>query len=344
MSQSEVKPSDDPGDRESEEDKIIRVTTFHRLDGLVQVWGHDLDPQITYPYPCTPPPMFPQFLPKGPPTTGLGSLERFPIEIIHGILSQLTVRDTMRFRNVNRRGRQLVDNMVEYRTVTTHASSCFQAVFRTRISDTLRFADILRALYKQCCEKCDRAGEYIHLPTLTRCCLSCLHLDPGLRTVPLSHFTVIDYRTLRKLVRVVHGRPRDNWYVSGAARLSRRTNLIDYTTAKEVIERYKAITIDDDEPQSERPFAVSCPLPLFDRSTQTTYHALSCKGCALVRFMQKPALKNEEHTRASFLEHFQECDEAKRLWNASEGGTKDIGDLENHVIKQRCLPENYRFL
>ncbi len=126
--------------------------------------------------------------------------------------------------------------------------------------------------------------------------------------------------------------------------MSRRTNLIDYTTAKEVVERVKGTAIVDDEPQCERPFAVSCPLPLFDKSTQTTHHALNCKGCALVRFNQDPTQKNEEHTRESFLGHFQRCREAKKLWAASEGGTKDISDLENRFIKQRGLPTSYRFL
>jgi hypothetical protein len=238
----ESKPPDEAkAAAESKDDKIIRVTAFHRLDGVMQVWGHDLDPLVWanhgWPYGDDGwRKELPHLPPKGPPTTGLGALDRFPVEIVHGILAQLTVRGTMRFRNVNRRGREIVNNMVEYKAVTTHAFSCFHAVFRTHISETLRFADIFRAMCMQHCEQCKRVGDYIHLPSLTRCCLRCLHLDPGLRTVRLNHFDKIDYRTLRKLVRVVLGIPRGNWYVEeGDARLRRRTNLIDYTTALQVL-------------------------------------------------------------------------------------------------------------
>lgn len=65
-------------------------------------------------------------------------------------------------------------SMMSYKAVTTHTIACFEAVFRTRISDTLRFADIVRAMCAPHCEECEGAGDCIHLPTLTRCRLRCL--------------------------------------------------------------------------------------------------------------------------------------------------------------------------
>ncbi|OIW22335.1 hypothetical protein CONLIGDRAFT_226064 [Coniochaeta ligniaria NRRL 30616] len=48
--------------------------------------------------------------------------------------------------------------------------------------------------------------------------------------------------------------------------LSRRVNMTDYATAKEVVERVKGTAITGNEPQSQRPFTVSQPLPLFNKS------------------------------------------------------------------------------
>jgi hypothetical protein len=89
------------------------------------------------------------------------------------------------------------------------------------------------------------------------------------------------------------------------------------------------------------PFTVSCPLPQFDKWTQTTYHALTCKGCVLACIKPDLTRHNGEYTREELLEHVKECEEAKKLWAASECGTKDIGHLENRFIKRRGLPDGY---
>lgn len=139
---------------------------------------------------------------------------------------------------------------------------------------------------------------------------------------------------------MVLGIPRGNWFVEGVARLNRRTSLVDYTTAKQAAEKHTGTAMADNEPQSMLPFAVSCPLPLFDKPTQTASYALSCKGCALASLQFDLALRNMEHTRDEFLEHFKECAEAKKLWAASERGKKDTGYLECDFIKRRGLPED----
>ncbi|OIW26352.1 hypothetical protein CONLIGDRAFT_706522 [Coniochaeta ligniaria NRRL 30616] len=347
MARAQARSSVDPGQLQSENDAIVRVTTFHRVDGFAQVWGYDLDSQMPRHVNHLYRPSWPRptpLSPKGTPMTGLGVLEILPVEILHEVVSQFTIRQAMRFRSVNHRARQVVDNMLEYRAVTRHARACFEAILETRMSDTLRFADVFRAMCMQQCEKCNRAGQYIHLPTLTRCCLPCLELDPSLRTVRLSHFTEIDQRTLRKQVRVVLAHPRPYMYVyinaPDEAKLSRRVNMTDYETAKEVVERVKGTAITGNEPQSQRSFTVSCPLPLYNKSAQTSYWALSCKGCARVRPRQDPTRVNEEFTREGFLEHFQKCEEAQRLWAASEGSTRDIGHLDNYLIRNRGLKPN----
>lgn len=131
---------------------------------------------------------------------------------------------------------------------------------------------------------------------------------------------------------MVLGIPRGNWYVEeGDARLRRRTNLIDYTTALQVVEEHAGTTIVQNAPQSMLPFTVSCPLPQFDKWTQTTYHALTCKGCVLACIKPDLTRHNGDYTREELLEHVKECEEAKKLWAASECGTKDIGHLENRL-------------
>jgi hypothetical protein len=284
---------------ESRADRIIRVTSFVRVDGLLQVFGNNFDPALHDRH-LVHAVGHKEFTPCRPrvPKTGLGDLERFPTEIINAILTHLIARDTMRFRGVNRRAMQLINSLLAYKAVTTHAVSCFQAIFRTRMADTVRFADIFRAMCVENCEKCGGAGAYIHLPTLTRCCLRCLHLEPSLRVVKLTEFAKINKITVPRLcksVRAVCTNPA-TLLVGG-----RRTNFVDYTTAAEAVQKFHAsspsvqwinggtsktnnTSLSQSPPgprQSTEPFRVSCPLPIFDKSTWTSYYALSCKGCAV---------------------------------------------------------------
>jgi hypothetical protein len=91
--------------------------------------------------------------------------------MITAVLSQLSVRDALRFQGANRRAQHLVTGMRSYKAVTTHASECLTAVFRMNISDTVRFADIYYTMCMPLCEMCASSGSCMYLPTLTRCCL-----------------------------------------------------------------------------------------------------------------------------------------------------------------------------
>ncbi|KAB5513575.1 hypothetical protein GE09DRAFT_1266582 [Coniochaeta sp. 2T2.1] len=346
---------------ESEADKIIRVAAFNRVDGLVQVYGHDFAPVISGNSWDMPDEKFDK-LPEpkwSAPTTGLGNVSKLPFELINGVLSNLSAKDLMAFRRVNRHARQVVHEHPHYDKVRTHAKAAFFMAFKCGLSNTFRFADLFRVLRTEHCEICGGAGEYLYMFTLTRTCLRCLTHHKDFRVVNLATFVTaakkvdggkVDKRTLERRLRVVHARPRgyswrnlangkranDIWH-RAEARLCRQSNLVDYKAARDQLRLYNGAVVPDMEKQSTLSFVAASILPLWDRGNAAPYHALSCKGCALTlpKEVDLPDLmeRNVEYTKAEFLAHFKTCPKAQELWAASAGGTVGIEHLENILIK-----------
>ncbi|KAB5533545.1 hypothetical protein GE09DRAFT_1291627 [Coniochaeta sp. 2T2.1] len=346
---------------ETEADKIIRVASFNRVDGLVQVYGHDFAPVIAgsswdmadEKFDKLPEPKW------GAPTTGLGNLSKLPVELINGVLSNLSAKELMAFRRVNCHARQVVHENPHYDKVRTHAKAAFFMAFKCGLSNTFCFADLFRVLRTEHCEICGGAGAYLYLFTLTRTCLRCLAHHKDFRVVNLATFVTaakkidggrVDKRTLERRLRVVHARPRgycwrafangkraNNIWHRAEARLCRQSNLVDYKTAREALRLYNGAVVPDTEKQSTLSFVAASILPLWDRGNAAPYHALSCKGCAqtLPEGVGLPDLteKNAEYTKAQFLVHFETCPKAQEVWAASAGGTQSIEHLENILIK-----------
>lgn len=78
------------------------------------------------------------------PNRTLGTLERLPSEILHIILTQLTIQSLTNLRRVNRRALQTVYSIPQYRAIATHAPAALCGIlsigldsgFHAKISTT----------------------------------------------------------------------------------------------------------------------------------------------------------------------------------------------------------------
>ena len=109
----------------------------------------------------------------------LGALEQ-PVETIHNIISQLSLRDLRNFKAVNSRARSMVVSSYQYRNVITHASEVVSALYRTELDTIFPLTCIYDVLTQDRCAVCHRFGGYVFLPGLQRCCERCARYDPEL--------------------------------------------------------------------------------------------------------------------------------------------------------------------
>jgi hypothetical protein len=313
--------------------RILLTGAFRRRDGKFAVLGYESCHEIrmvNFRYTRND---IDRMTPSGPPVTGLGSLEKLPQELIYEILSHLSIETTMRFQHVNRGAREVVYHSKGFQAVVDHTPEALYGVIKARMADTMSIADIYTPLCRTHCEKCGDAGQYLYLPTLTRCCPRCLHLDPAFRTVPLVSFAKengFSPQRLRKLVTVVSGVPRkEGGYAYGEASCTRRTNFVNYAEAKEAVERITGTMIQDTEPQTKQSYVVSCNIPVYDKLNKRSYAALSCKGCAK-GVSNEVALELKEYTEEDFVEHFWKCKAAQDLWKWTKKAERFLHHLDNN--------------
>ncbi|PKY04922.1 F-box domain protein [Aspergillus campestris IBT 28561] len=152
-------------------DAIIRTTAYHRKDFCLSViwYSHrehnEIRPSISTPF---------QRISK----TGLGSLDRLPLELLFDTLYLLDMYSLFRFRQINLRSRQMVDSLKQYHTVVSHGLNLFCALLRTRIATDITLLDFYKALCTKACTLCGEFSGFISILAWTRCCFKCLQESP----------------------------------------------------------------------------------------------------------------------------------------------------------------------
>lgn len=95
-------------------DAVLRVAAYNRLDFKFALIGspssehRPIRTSIVEAFPSS-------------ATANIGLLERLPTELVWKVCAALDVRSCFRLRQTNRRVRQYVSGMYEYRTVARHA-------------------------------------------------------------------------------------------------------------------------------------------------------------------------------------------------------------------------------
>jgi hypothetical protein len=62
------------------------------------------------------------------PKTNLGALDALSLEILRMLLLSLDLSTLLRFRLVNRRAKEVVESIPQYKAITTHGRSAFRGI------------------------------------------------------------------------------------------------------------------------------------------------------------------------------------------------------------------------
>ncbi|KAI0484955.1 hypothetical protein GGR56DRAFT_616277 [Xylariaceae sp. FL0804] len=110
-----------------------------------------------------------------PPTKDIGALDDLPPELVAMILSELDLRTLTDFRCVNRRAAELVNSLVEYKAITTHAQNALRDILSIEAGRGITCRTLYDKLCTPNCEQCGDFGSYLYLLTCKRLCFFCFY-------------------------------------------------------------------------------------------------------------------------------------------------------------------------
>lgn len=286
------------------------------------------------------------------PTTSLGELDRLPLEIINQICLDLDIASIICFRQINLRARQVVNELHEYKIITTHALNPFCALLRTQTASRARLIDFYNLLCTQMCSVCNvRYGDLVYLPTWIRCCSHCLQSnDPKVAVATLARvqrFFRLSKGSIAKLpwLKTIPGQ-----YTMEEKMYSRRIVVVpilsawsafnnrhvDIPTPLDMMIHLNAKEIDC--------FKACCALPSYNTQTRQIETGVSCSGCqsaledclsTAINWDSNWAYNAREmvYSNSGFLEHFSWCRKAQDLWLESNDGKVEPPGLPNFCKK-----------
>ncbi|KAL6860985.1 hypothetical protein J3F83DRAFT_716975 [Trichoderma novae-zelandiae] len=265
---------------------------------------------------------------------GLGALDRLPVELLLQALRHTDMQALFNLRRANRRARQVVDSLKEYRAVVSYGLTAYCALLRMKLAAHVTLLDFYRVLCSEDCAFCGKFGGFVFLPSWIRCCFECIEEDPETRMV-----TVAEVRRLFRLSRAEVGRQRacltmPGIYTTGLYSTDRsyqrgRLRLVPYFPAmKEFGDRLETRAA---RPQHQpfwdpaHNFMASCELPSYDPQTRTAEYGISCAGCEALAAEHDPGQPSRPadapwdrvFSREKFLKHFKMCRQAQKLWDSS---------------------------
>ncbi|KAK3307222.1 uncharacterized protein B0T15DRAFT_395441 [Chaetomium strumarium] len=335
-----------------QEDALLRVAAYRR---------RDLEFSVLHSLPEVHEPVLPSIARAfaTAPVSSLGALtfHRLPTEILALICLFLDVRACFRFRQVNRAARALVSGLVEYRTVVYHGLEALRAILRTRLDPHFTFRDLYQSLCSSKCQPCGAFGGFLFLPTAVRCCFKCLRNSPQLALLDFARLPTIPslrkatfFRTprvtpgvLRRLMPVLQTMSVYRYCTKNGPQ-HRRIDLVPAVVASEVLKGLGATSADlekchwkmraypyQGDGLSIRYMAATA-FPFLDRVSGRVEYGVSCRGCYVAAMAhgseQNFDCSDRVYSRKGFLDHFQSCPEAQRLWTGSCEGTVVLDGAE----------------
>ncbi|KAI1460635.1 hypothetical protein F4805DRAFT_370557 [Annulohypoxylon moriforme] len=330
--------------REEQADAIVRVTTYHNRPLYRSViWFQPREHVAIRPSIAT------SF--RRTTDTGLGSLDKLPLELLHDVLLRLDMHSIFKFRQTNLRSRQIVDSVHEYQMVISHCLNLFCALLRTRLATGVSLSEFYDVLCTKACAFCRGFGGFISLLFWVRCCFPCLERVPALQMESLTsarrrfHLTESDSDDLMSF-KTLPG----TYSKKGSVHKSRII----------VVSAFQALLRSGPQPHIEMQarlanlvrneifnFMGSCALPYYNRRTGRVEHGMSCAGCLLA--CEKGIISSrlfESYDRIygqdSFLEHFRFCEQAQFLWESSDEGNKQPTELPRFAQLVNCLWDRER--
>jgi hypothetical protein len=257
----------------------------------------------------------------------LGRLGRLPFEIVSLICLELDVTSAVRFSHVNRTAREVLTSIREFRHLSAHALEGLCVLLRTGLASHVNALDVYSTLTTQNCSLCGSFGGFMFLPTAARCCLTCLASAPAMQVAYLSRVadaTGVEAGALQKRLPVLHTLPD-----------SRRCIVAVQPHALEALRNERGLGEAEAEAAASRwpdsltlRFQAATSLPYLDRMTGEVQSGVSCKGCQLAfegDFLDDHLeLRDRFYSRQGFMDHFEECAAAQKLWSSSQEGTVPV--------------------
>ena len=109
----------------------------------------------------------------GPPTVGLGSLDKLPLEILNCILSSLDISAIDQFKATNRRSLEVVDAHPQFRIINRQAYDTLLGLRAIKTKHMITVQTLFDKLCNSHCSECGDYGGYIYLVTFERVCCRC---------------------------------------------------------------------------------------------------------------------------------------------------------------------------
>ncbi|KAE8355912.1 hypothetical protein BDV28DRAFT_128094 [Aspergillus coremiiformis] len=278
----------------------------------------------------------------GAPSVNLGRLECLPLEIIFEICLLLDLESLFRFRQVNRRAQQIISAVHGYRETITYALEVLCIVLRTKTAPYFTIYDLFKVLCTRDCLLCGSFGGFVFLPSLMRCCFSCIKEDclPAIMSVADAK-RLIKWSATRLPKSIPVFKTLPGIYSMDETSQKRRMQIV----TKEHIARISRCLINEEaQPTRQKKAAVlrymvTTALPHLDITSGDIQSGICCSGCqvALEEAMRTTGievsalgLRDKVYSRDSFLEHFRQCRKAQELFTLSKKGV-DIAKISESV-------------
>lgn len=126
------------------------------------------------------------FTPSRDPTSGLGALDLFPVEIFIIILRYLDMASHLWFGQVNVKARLMSTATHGYRIVVKYGIEAVRAIMQSSLGHFYTFGRLYHVLLTSNCITCGRFGGLLFLMTGLRCCMSCLRNASAYRMLPAA--------------------------------------------------------------------------------------------------------------------------------------------------------------
>lgn len=263
----------------------------------------------------------------------LGSLDSIPLELLYEMLSFLDMYSLFKFRQMNRRSRQLVDSLRQYQIVVSHGLNLLCALLRTRLAVNISLLDFYNALCTKACTICGEFGGFISILLWRRCCFKCVNEAPDIQLQSRTavrkqlHLTKLELDNLTSL------KTLPGVYTMEEIRYKSRRMIVSVHQAILAYRRQTGSFAQAQRASLEQNrkfnFMGSCALPYYDQLTGKVEHGMSCAGCQLALEKNIIGTRGEEwafeardkvYARDGFLEHFRWCEQAQLLWRSSDEG------------------------
>ncbi|KAH8672554.1 hypothetical protein BGZ60DRAFT_405130 [Tricladium varicosporioides] len=107
-------------------------------------------------------------------------LSILPLELLHVIILELDLVSIGTIRLLNHNFKHLIDTSVEYQNLTLHASPVLEYLSYMKLASIANLGVLHEKLTSNECRYCGDFGNFLFIPTLSRCCFNCIDHSPQL--------------------------------------------------------------------------------------------------------------------------------------------------------------------